>query len=181
MQFAKNHVVKLALGMGAKIALGMGGGMALFIGGLMLPLSLFGEMTEGASRWPLVIFGSVCTAVGILCFTKLFLLNRRDKRFGRYAALIGNQKRISLEWLAQEMDCTREKAVKNIREAMSHGLFPDAYIDEANGLLLFPNDSAFGALRTVHCPSCGAAAEVMTGYPAKCRYCGCALDTEGEK
>ena len=107
MQFGKNHVVKLALGMGAKIALGMGGGMALFIGGLMLPLSLFGEMTEGASRWPLVIFGSVCTAVGILCFTKLFLLNRRDKRFGRYAALIGNQKRISLEWLAQEMDCTR--------------------------------------------------------------------------
>ena len=42
MQFGKNHVVKLALGMGAKIALGMGGGMALFIGGLMLPLSLFG-------------------------------------------------------------------------------------------------------------------------------------------
>lgn len=34
MQFGKNHVVKLALGMGAKIALGMGGGMALFIGGL---------------------------------------------------------------------------------------------------------------------------------------------------
>ena len=65
MQFGKNHVVKLALGMGAKIALGMGGGMALFIGGLMLPLSLFGEMTEGASRWPLVIFGSVCTAVGL--------------------------------------------------------------------------------------------------------------------
>ena len=60
---------------------------------------------------------------------------------------------------------------------MSHGWFSEAYIDEKNELLLFPNDSANGRLITVQCPNCGAGAEVLSGYPAKCRYCGCLLDT----
>lgn len=34
-----------------KLMLGFFGGVSLFFGGLMLPLSLTGDMVEGASRW----------------------------------------------------------------------------------------------------------------------------------
>ena len=160
-----------------KAALSVGGSIALFFGGLMLPMSIFGDMVEGASRWPGIITGSVFTIVSIFCFVKLFILNRRNKRFNRYTALIGNQKSIPIKWLSDKMNCTTEKTILNIREAMSYGLFADAYIDEKNELLLFPNYNAYGALKTVYCTNCGAGSEVMTGYYSKCKYCGFVLDT----
>lgn len=160
-----------------KLMLGFFGGVSLFFGGLMLPLSLTGDMVEGASRWGGVLMGLFFLAVSAFCLIKLYTVNRRDRRFKRYQALIGKQKRIPLGWLADGMKCSKEAAVRNIRQAMSHGWFSEAYIDEKNELLLFPNDSANGRLITVQCPNCGAGAEVLSGYPAKCRYCGCLLDT----
>ena len=160
-----------------KIALGMCGGISLFFGGIMLPACLFGSMVEGASRCPGVIFGSICIVVSLFCFIKLFLINRRDQKFNNYAALIGNQKSIPIKWLADKMNCSQERAIKNLRRAMSYGMFSDAYIDEENGLLLFPNYNAHGALKTIYCPNCGAVTEVMIGYYSKCKYCGFVLDS----
>lgn len=160
-----------------KIVLGMCGSIALFFGAIILPMSLFGDMIEGASRWPGIIFGSVCTVSSIFCFIKLLVINRREKRFSKYAALIGNQKSIPIKWLADKMNCSKAKAIKNLHEAMSHGMFSDAYIDEESELLLFPNYNVHGALKTVYCPNCGAGTEIITGYYSKCKYCSFVLDT----
>lgn len=160
-----------------KIALGMGGSLSLFMGGIMLPMSLFGDMIEGASRWPGILFGSICCIASVFCFIKLFITNRREHKFNKYAALIGNRRSIPITWLADKMNCSKDKAIKNLYEAMSYGMFLEAYIDEKNELLLFPNYNAPGALKTVYCPNCGAGTEVMTGYYSKCKYCDFVLDT----
>ena len=106
-----------------KLMLGFFGGVSLFFGGLMLPLSLTGDMVEGASRWGGVLMGLFFLAVSAFCLIKLYTVNRRDRRFKRYQALIGKQKRIPLGWLADGMKCSKEEAVRNIRQAMSHGWF----------------------------------------------------------
>lgn len=77
-----------------KLMLGFFGGVSLFFGGLMLPLSLTGDMVEGASRWGGVLMGLFFLAVSAFCLIKLYTVNRRDRRFKRYQALIGKQKRI---------------------------------------------------------------------------------------
>ena len=81
-----------------KLMLGFFGGVSLFFGGLMLPLSLTGDMVEGASRWGGVLMGLFFLAVSAFCLIKLYTVNRRDRRFKRYQALIGKQKRIPLGW-----------------------------------------------------------------------------------
>ena len=102
-----------------KIALGMGGSLSLFMGGIMLPMSLFGDMIEGASRWPGILFGSICCIASVFCFIKLFITNRREHKFNKYAALIGNRRSIPITWLADKMNCSKDKAIKNSHEAMS--------------------------------------------------------------
>ena len=57
-----------------KIGLIMGGVIASFFGVMMLPMMLFGEMQEGASRVPGVVVGTAFLAAGIFCFCKLYLI-----------------------------------------------------------------------------------------------------------
>lgn len=96
-------------------------------------------MVEGASQLGRGSYGpDSFWAVSAFCLIKLYTVNRRDRRFKRYQALIGKQKRHPLGWLADGMKCSKEEAVRNIRQAMSHGWFSEAYIDEKNELLLFP-------------------------------------------
>lgn len=64
-----------------KLMLGFFGGVSLFFGGLMLPLSLTGDMVEGASRWGGVLMGLFFLAVSAFCLIKLYTVNRRDRRF----------------------------------------------------------------------------------------------------
>lgn len=163
-----------------KIVLGTIGGITLFWGGMMLPMCIFGDMVEGASRWPGIIIGSLFTLVSIFCFVKLYITSQRDKKYNRYAALIGNQKSIPIKWLADKMNCNTEQAICNIREAISYGLFSDAYIDEKSQRLLFPNYNAHGAVKTVTCPNCGAYTNIITGYYSECKYCGFAIDAKPE-
>ena len=90
----------------SKILLGTVGGITLFFGGTMLPMVIFADMVEGASRWPGIIMGSAFTLVSIFCFVKLFIISQRDKKYSRFAALIGNWKSIPIKWLADKMNCS---------------------------------------------------------------------------
>ena len=95
--------------------------------------------------------------------------------------MIGNQKSIPIQWLAERLHYSQQKVIEDLREAIAWGLFPDAYIQEKTGMLLFPGDDVLGAVKTVLCPNCGAGSEVIVGYPAKCKYCGFALETDAEE
>lgn len=153
-----------------KIIYGFVGGFSLCFGLILLPLVFF--HISGAI---------VCLSfigIGIFCFISIFIKNFRMRRFNIYVSLIGNKKSIEIKWLALKMNCDEEKAVKNLRYAISYGYFEDAYIDEGRGLVLFPNYNAAGAEKTIRCPNCGAFVDVITGYYSKCPYCGFVLDTE---
>ena len=160
-----------------KTALWFGGVVPMFFGGLILPVGIFGEMVEGVSRWPGIIFGSICITLSVFCFLKLFTTNRRERKFSMYAAIIGQQKSVPIKWLAEKMKCNEDITIKNLREAMVHGMFTDGHIDERSGLLLFPNFNVHGASVTVICSKCGAGVKAMTGYYAQCPYCEFVLDT----
>lgn len=130
--------------------------------------------------WRMFIFGSVCFCAGAACAVYRFLIAGRERKVNRLAALIGTQKRIPLDWMAQRLNCSREKLIQDLRKTISWGYFRDAHIDEKNGYLLFPNLKV-GALETRVCPNCGAGVEVMIGYYANCPYCGTVLETtEGD-
>ena len=142
-----------------------------------MPMFAFGEMVDDSvSRLPGLILGSGFLVAGTVCLVMLVRIRRRDRKFRQYAALIGNQKRIPLQWIAQKMGRSQEIAIKDLRQAVAAGMFTDAHIDEKNGYLLFPNRN-IGASETVICHGCGAGVEVMAGYYANCCYCGAVLNT----
>ena len=45
---------------------------------------------------------------GAACAVYRFLIAGRERKVNRLAALIGTQKRIPLDWMAQRLNCSRE-------------------------------------------------------------------------
>ena len=160
-----------------KIILGSGAFVSLFSGLPFLIFSTFGKMVEGYSRWPGIIFGIVGTSIGIFCIVKLIIIGNREKRINFLIALIGNQKSVPIQWLAEKKNTTVQNTINDLREAMSYGYFKDGIINEKENVLLFPNYNVSGATKTIICNNCGAGVEVMIGYYAKCPFCNKVLDT----
>ena len=129
---------------------------------------------------PGITTGVVLIAVGVFFIAITVNVMRKEKKFNYYAALIEKKKRIPLAWLAQRTNRSLDVVIKDLREAISNGMFLDAHIDETNGYLLFPNTD-IGALEAINCPNCGAVVEVMKGYSAKCPYCGNVIDGSIDK
>lgn len=157
-----------------KLLLGTGIFLSLFFGLPFLLFGAFAEMNEGASRLPLIIPGVIFTLVGILLIVKLMRMNALQKRFRTYAALIGPQKVVSLQWIAQKVHKPLRFVTDDLYRAVAGGWFPNAFIDEAGGQILLPNEET-GAVNPATCQSCGAHVTVMQQYVSVCPYCGAAI------
>ena len=156
---------------GVKLIIGFFIFVLAMIGPLFLAVALTGEMVEGASRIPAVIFGLVITAIMIVLVVILVRMNLSDRLVRIYVSTVGNIKRVELKWLSDNVGKPIDKVIEDLRKVMRRGYFKDGHLDVNNKVLLFPNVD-LGAEISIICSQCGAVVKAQQGYPADCPYCG---------
>lgn len=112
------------------------------------------------------------------------------KTFRNYSSQLTADPVKSIDTLAASMGVSVVKAKKKITSMLSHGLFPNAFIDNQSNCLVFTNhqnplsQSASNAAvipvsyTTIQCQGCGAINKIARGGVVDCEFCGSSLSSE---
>lgn len=131
----------------------------------------------------LIIFG-VLFVFGIRLTAKAIQKIKLVKKFHGYSAILDNNSETSLDILASSVGISVMKINKEIKDMIFLGLFPDAYVDNNNRLILGTKavqqdnkeqpsaSSEEKKLVTVQCKGCGATNKIMIGAVGECEFCG---------
>ena len=165
----------------------MFGSTYFLLGAVSLVFVLEGSFSTWVGKWVndwvgFAMAGSFFVA-GIACISAFAAMQRRAKAtakqmqlFDSYLALIGNEKSIPLQWLAQKKNISQEQVETDLALAMSRGFFANGHIDRRMGTLLFPNTNVAGTTKRLLCQGCGAGIESITGITTRCPYCQAVVD-----